>query len=91
MKVLGDYGHKFPATRDEALTWQPTRRRHVLARRVMAVAHTRIEGAWCAYIDAVPGEDHAHEMDAVISHGTKLGAEMAETMFPQFVGVPYAT
>jgi len=68
----------------------PRVRRHALATRVLAVATTRAEGTWTAYIDAVPGEDHRVEQYAVLLHGTKLSEEIARVLFPSFDDVPYA-
>ncbi len=63
-----------------------------LAMRVLAVAQTRIEGTWCAYIDAVPGARHREEYAAVLRHGDKLDEEVAAALFPWLasLGVPYA-
>ena len=80
----------FPKTVEEAREFK----RHVtvcaLASRVLVVATTRIECAWCAYCDAVPGENHRREMDDVLRHGVKLNEKIARVLFPQFEGVPYA-
>ena len=65
-------------------------RLHALAMRVLAVAHTRIEGTWCAYINAVPGQDHSGEYQEVLRHGDKLAEKIALQLFPELEGVPYA-
>ena len=65
-------------------------KRRALGRNVLVVARTRIEGKWAAYIDAVPGRNHAHEEAAVLDHGTKLLEEVARVLFPQFDDIPYA-
>ena len=90
MKTIGKLVDHFPETPDECQTWKPITVRSALAMEVLAVAHTRIEGAWCAYIDAVPGQDHAIETKPVLSHGNKLGETVALVLFPMFDGVPYA-
>lgn len=90
MKKLGEADVEFPETKDEVNTWKPLVIRRPLAPRVLAVARTRIEGAWGAYIDAVPGVSHRDEQAAVLKHGTKLPEEWARPLFPVFDGVPYA-
>lgn len=80
----------FPETKDEADRWQPMRVNRGLAQRVLAVAQTRIEGAWSAYIDAVPGKRHDEESGAVLEHGQKLSEAVARAMFPMFDQIPYS-
>ncbi len=80
----------FPKSVEEAKAWLPYVQRHALSFRVLAVARTRVEGAWCAYIDAVPGLDHDAEQAEVLRHGTKLRESVALALFHEFTGVPYA-
>ena len=80
----------FPRNGEEAETWQPYSLQRALASRVLAVAKTRVEGAWAAYIDAVPGQDHEREVDEVLRSGVKLPEGVALEVFPQFDGVRYA-
>ena len=65
-----------------------------LANRVLCVAVMRIEGAWCAYVDAVPGVNHQVEALAVADNGDKLPEHIARAVFlsyrGHFEGVPYA-
>jgi len=61
-----------------------------LSQKVLCVAHTRKEGMWCAYCDAVPGYNHENESELVFQHGDRLPIRIAEVIFPQFRGVPYA-
>jgi len=75
---------------EELREWRPYIRLHGLAPRALAVCTTRIEGAWCAYIAAVPGNDHRAEVVEVLNHGTKLLPEIARAMFPELAEVPYA-
>ena len=82
-------GH-FPTNPEEARAWSPYQRNHALAMTVLAVAHTRVEGAWCAYINSVPGMNHRAEEQAVLDNGEKLGEEIALALFPELRGVPYA-
>ena len=70
--------------------FHPTIYRYPLAQRVLAVAKTRVEGAWCVYIDAVPEIDHIAEADAVLAHGCKMQERIARLLFPGFEGLPYA-
>jgi hypothetical protein len=48
---------------------------------VVAVIETEVRD-WAAYIDAVPGENHAQEVYEVADHGCKLSRELAEFLFP---------
>lgn len=80
---------EFPAT-DELAGWEPTVRVRTLARRVLAVARTRIEGKWAAYCDAVPGKNHDYEFQDVLDQGVKLPEPWARALFPEFDGIPYA-
>jgi hypothetical protein len=80
----------FPKSSEEAQNWRPIVRQHALASCVLAVARTRREATWCAYIDAVPGHDHDDEADEVLSCGAKLLEEIARVLFPFFNDVPYA-
>ena len=72
--------------------WTPLTTRHALAMRVLCVATTRqdMAGSWCAYCDAVPGNDHDAEQQAVLDHGDKLGEDIARRLFPGYCGIPYA-
>lgn len=58
--------------------------------RVLAVAVKRVPGEWCAYIKAVPGNNHEQEIEVVKNYGSKLSEKIALAMFPQFKGTPYA-
>ena len=65
-----------------------------LSTRVLAVAATRTEGTWKAYIDAVPGWNHDNEWQKVLAHGAMLDEPVARLLFghrPEFgPDVPYA-
>ena len=80
----------FPKSMEEAKAWKPAIRRRALHKNVLVVARTRIEGAWAAYIDAVPGINHDDEEAAVFRLGNKLPEKIARTMFPALEEVPYA-
>ncbi len=80
----------FPKTSEEARGFVPLVRIHALSMRVLAVANTRVECAWCAYCDAVPGMNHDEEARAVLDYGDKLSEEFARKLFPYFKDVPYA-
>ena len=68
----------------------PTIVHRALAVGVLAVAKTRIEGAWAAYVAPVKGINHKRERDEVLRHGGKLPEALARELFPQFKKVPYA-
>jgi hypothetical protein len=88
MKTIGRF--IFPETLEEARRWLSSETFYPLSSRVLAVAHTRAEGAWCAYCDAVAGEDHTEEYKEVFRSGDKLPARVAQELFPEFEGIPYA-
>jgi len=67
-------GDKDPWT---AMEWH-----YPLHMRVLVVAHTRVEGAWCAYCGPVPGWRHTEEHEGVLLHGDKLSEPVARVMFP---------
>ena len=73
-----------------ALAWSPTIHVHALAREVLVVACTRIEGTWAAYCGAVPGHNHDIEHNAVLANGDKLMEDVARVLFPTFDDLPYA-
>ena len=86
-------GHRtiwFPSDPSEARACRPTVVYHALARKVLAVATTRIEGTWRVYVDAVPGERHEREVEAVLERGSPLPYEWAWPMFPEFKNLPYS-
>jgi len=72
------------------MEWEPVTRVHPLHRNILAVAKTRVEGAWAAYIDVVPGINHDSEYGDVLLNGNKLMEATARTLFPLFKDVPYA-
>lgn len=80
----------FPQTYKEAQVWEPRTLYKALAPRVIVVAVPRIECAWAAYIDAVPGVNHYQERDNVSAHGEKLAEPLARLLFPAFADVAYA-
>jgi len=70
--------------------FKPEIRIYALASQVLAVATTRIEGTWKAYINAVPGINHSEEFDDVLRHGEDPGERIARAIFSEFYDVPYA-
>jgi hypothetical protein len=80
----------FPKNDEEASKWIPHVRFYALSSKVLVVSRTRIECAWRAYIDAVPGMNHADEYEEVLSHGDALPEHVARVLFPEYNGVPYA-
>jgi len=81
---------RFPKSVEEAEAWKPMSRYRALSSRVLVVAQTRVECAWSAYCDAVPGVEHRSEYAAVLNTGAKLGEAVARVLFPEFIDVPYA-
>lgn len=80
----------FPKSSEEARTFEPLIRHRALASRVLVVARTRVECAWSAYCDAVPGQNHRAEREAVLNLGVKVEEKIARMLFPEFIDVPYA-
>lgn len=80
----------FPKSREEASAFVPMTPFVALSARVLVVAKTRVECAWCAYCDAVPGVDHRSEIGPILRHGAKVEESLARLLFPEFADVPYA-
>jgi hypothetical protein len=80
----------FPKSQEEAREFQAWTMYCALAMCVLVVAKTRVECAWAAYIDAVPGENHKIEQAAVLAHGNKLPERLARAIYPQLKDIPYA-
>jgi hypothetical protein len=74
----------------EHLTWKAVVLYRAMGPRVLAVARTRIEGAWAAYVADVRGVSHQAELPDVLDHGTKLDERVARALFPVLDEVPYA-
>lgn len=89
MRHLGTFNIPFPE-RGERGDWEPDIQHYALGIRVLAVARTRVEGTWAAYIDRVPGQDHHDERAEVLLHGSKLSEQIARVLFTTYEGVPYA-
>lgn len=85
-----EVGASFPRNVEETKDWHAHITYRALALKVIVVATTRIECAWVAYCDAVPGEKHSAEFQRVLSHGSKLDEPIARALFPQFSAVRYA-
>jgi len=79
-----------PDNQEALKEWPPHVAVFALAARVIAVANTRVEGRWEAYIDAVPGKDHTEEWQAVRRQGVTVPHAIAKVMFPGFASIPYA-
>lgn len=80
----------FPKSIEEARAFKPFQPWRALSSRVLVVATTRVECAWCAFCDAVPGQDHRNEWQSVLDYGVKLDEQVARALFPVFDEVPYA-
>lgn len=62
-----------------------------LAPQVVAVAQTRIEGTFKAYVDAVPAsQNHEVCVKQVLERGTAVAEAVARCLFPRFNGLRYA-
>ena len=61
-----------------------------LARHVLAVAITELDGSWRAMIDAVPGQCHENEWRPVLDYGVVVADNVARELFPQLAGKPYS-
>lgn len=57
---------------------------------ITAVARTRIDGSWRAYIGVTTGDYPEIESKRILSHGAKLAADTARTIFKKFDKLPYA-
>jgi len=90
MKALGHNRIEFPETAEERQEWVPYARYTALHRNVLVYAHTREEGAWCAYVFPVPGIRHRDELYLWEREGEKLPSAVAQALFPDFTGIPYA-
>lgn len=90
MKKIGPFEFPAPGDRIECAEWRPATFRRALASKVLVVGRTRVEGAWAAYIAAVPGANHDAEEAAAYNEGTKLAEEVARAVFPELADVPYA-
>lgn len=80
----------FPESSQEAASWEEISITRALHRQVLCFAHTRVEGAWCAYCFPVPGRFHEQESFLWETEGDKMPEAVALAMFPEFEGIPYA-
>jgi len=74
---------------EQMTEFKPDIKIYALASKVLAVATTRIEGTWKAYINAVPGIDHSEEFNDVLQYGEDPGERIARAIFPDFYDIPY--
>ncbi len=90
MRQIGNY--KFPeqGNTTEIEQWRPHVTRIALHKQVLVVARTRLEGTWKAYCAPVAGENHDHEWESVLRHGSQLPEDLARAIFAEFDGIPYA-
>ena len=61
-----------------------------LARNIVVVARTRIEGSWKAYIGSTDEGSHKDAIPDILAYGTAVTESLARTIFPLFKDVPYA-
>ena len=86
--VVADFPN--PEDGSECRGWEPQVAVFALAHKVVAVANTRVEGRWKAYIDAVPGKNHDEEWRDVRRQGVAIPHDIAKAIFPGFAAIPYA-
>ena len=79
-----------PENQSECRGWEPQVAVFALSSKVLAVANTRVEGCWKAYIDAVPGKNHDEEWKDVRGRGVALPHEIAKVIFPGFAAIRYS-
>ena len=89
-ELKGHLENHFPTNPEQAACWEHFVTYRALHSRVLCVAHTRVETAWCAYCAPVTGYNHDDETGDVLRHGDKLDEGLARFLFPIFDGVPYA-
>jgi hypothetical protein len=89
-ELEGPLANHFPTTSQDAADWEPIIRIRALHCKVLAVARSRVEFAWAAYLGPVPGMNHDEEYDDILRHGSKMDEDVARILFPIFKGVPYA-
>ena len=63
---------------------------HTLARDILVVARTRVEGTWKAYIASTNERSHKDAVPAVLDRGTAVKEPIARYLFPHFKDLPYA-
>ena len=90
MRRLGQLDFPDQESREESQAWRPIIRVVELSPSVIAVARTRIEGAWKAYCDTIKGVDRLANYNAVLDYGCAVSEPIARAMFPEFDDVPYA-
>ena len=76
---------------EETDQWEPLVWHYALHGQVLAVAKTRIEGAWKAYCANVPGHDCSQEEQYVLDFGNQITEAIALAIFPHMKGIPYAS
>ncbi len=78
-------------TAADANAWKRDVQVIALSSKVLAVAATRSDGTWKAYVDAVPGMDHDHEWARVLSQGCPMMERWARGIFPRLKGMRYSS
>ena len=63
---------------------------HTLARDIVVVARSRIEGTWKAYIASTEERSHKDAIPEVLAHGTAVREPIARYLFPHFKDLPYS-
>ena len=89
-KTIG--GHLFPANRVAGCIWEPAIFHRSVGPEIVAVAKSRIEGKWRAYIATTTEANHDNAIEATINWGIPVDEKLARGLFPvEFTEVPYAS
>lgn len=70
--------------------FKPQVLRQTLARDIVVVASTRVEGTWKAYIASTKERSHKDAVPAVLERGTAVREPIARVLFPHFKNLPYS-
>lgn len=84
MRTIGNFD--FPDTSDDARVWEARVFAEHLSPEVMAVARTRIEGRWSAYVAPIDSDDK-DALSKVLRWGTKMREPHARAIFPNLSAV----
>lgn len=61
-----------------------------LARDIVVVAQTRVEGTWKAYVGYTDERSHKDAIPEVLAHGAAIREPIARAIFQKFKDLPYA-
>lgn len=89
MRTVG--GMEFPTCREDFERWRAEIHYRVLARDMLLIARTRVEGRWRCYAVTVAGQNHDIEASTAWQRGTAVTEAIARAAFPRFAHLPYAS